>query len=898
MTESAPSRAALVARRWASLATAACVATASVALILTTWPAVLRELLQRDGLTVLSALFVLVAFLVKGAWGRPFAYLGLKHFFVYPPLWVAGVMGAAAFIFAVGAWRPLGLLMELPEDHAPLLRALAGVAFVGIMVVGSLIHALVLVAAWAKSRRALKRLQARATNEREEGAKALSESWDKLQSWLERDAAVTNAGDDVFGHHEIAQRIARRLNLPREEAGTQQPKDTAQRGGISQLPSQAVVGALGSGKTTVRHLVEQELAPDLRLVPVDLWPYHTPEAAVEGVLRSLIDAVAKEANVLAVRGLPAGYLRAMGSAGTLPSVLANLVDPAPSPYDTLESLDNLATAIGCRFVVWVEDLERFSAASKGDDSPPDALRMAPIWSLLFGLSQRRSITVITATVKLQARFDLEKVARFIEELPLIAPSTGVPIIRAVRQRCLKHFAAPSRLASEWDKFDAVIDDDMRDTLANKTFSLPRAVVTLAGTPRTLKQGLRRVWEAWQRLAGEIDFDDLLLMCLLREAEPDVFALVRDNWSAVAGAGYSDDVRKKAKQNFDELRLGKAGLNAEVHESVKKILAVVFEDGKAEDTVQGIRHKRYWKRFMAEPDIVEEDSDQVVLRALLGDKDDDVLDLLEGPQHAIVERFARMLPADRLLNLFDQLVLRRVPEDPRPWFVEGEWLTGHPPGMIPLWRMIGNRQRPDRPSRDRIANGVQRAFNAGISNLQFVHEVEYFFCSPKDHDGPINWDGSEEGKRLVAQSRTRLWELLVEHYAGKPSRLPLALKSARLCALEYLVWGSLRIERKQTKEVPFPNWDQLATAILDAARLDPVVVLPQLANLVCDSLSTLEGLRYVFNADRTRLLFGDETRVLKLFRDPPSVAAEADGVVSAVRESAAQHFAGQAPAAAP
>lgn len=577
--ERAPSRAALIARRWGSLAAAACLAAVVVALVFTTQTWVLRALLERECITVLGAVFVVLAFLIWGGWGRPFAYLGLKHFLVYPPLWVAGVTGAAGLIYSLTLWAPLRELMKVPDDNAALLRNVACVAFVRTMAVALLIHASMWVAAWVQSRREVKRLQVQPTTAPEDGAKALIESWDKLHDWLVQDAAVDNASDDILGHQEIARRIARRLNPPREDRGTGQPKmlastkkqapqekrgmtadkesaaaptrvpqidahtapkDKARAGGSAQLPSQAVVGALGSGKTTVRQLVERELAPDLRLVPVDLWPYHTPEAAVEGVLRTLIDAVAKEANVVAVRGLPAGYLRAMGSAGTIPSVLVNLVDPAPNPYDTLKSLDNLATAIGRRFVVWVEDLERFSAGSKGDDSPPDALRMAPIWSLLFGLSQRRSITVITATVKLQARFDLEKVARYIEELPPIALSTGVPLVREVRRRCLEYFAAPSRLQSEWGNFNAVIDDDLRDAMANKIFSLPRAVITLARTPRTLKQGLRRAWEAWQRLAGEIDFDDLFLMCLLREAEPDVFALVRDNWSAVAGAAHSED----------------------------------------------------------------------------------------------------------------------------------------------------------------------------------------------------------------------------------------------------------------------------------------------------------------------------------------------------------------------
>lgn len=852
-----------------------------MAFVFTTWPAILSTVLDCHYITVLCAVGVGLAFLAQGARGRLWAYLGLRHLLVYPPVWIAGVFGAAALVYGVATWSALRVLMKVPEDNAALLGAVAFWFTIVVFAGALLLHGVLLTIAYLKTARALRRHKDRQPKTPPEGAKALLGSWDKLHAWLRQDAAIESSEDDVLGHREVARRIARRFDTPREEVDAGQSKEQSQDPGFAQLPSQAVVGALGSGKTTVRYLVDQELAPDLRMVPVDLWPYHTPEAAVEGVLRSLIDAVAKETNVLAVRGIPAGYLRAMGSAGTLPSVVASLVDPAPNPFDTLESIDNLAVALGVRFVVWIEDLERFSAATKKENGLPDALRMAPICSLLFGLSRRRSITVITATIELQARFDLEKVARYIEELAPIEPSTGVPIIRAVRTQCLQYFAAPSRLQSEWDKFNAVIDDDVRDAMANKTFSLPRAVITLARTPRTLKQGLRRTWDAWQRLAGEIDFDDLLLMSLLREAQPDVFALIRDNWSSVAGAGYSHDVRKKAKETFEQLRLGRAELEGDTLEAVRKVMAVVFEDGKSEETVQGLRHKRYWKRFMSEPEVVHDDSDQVVLRTLAAPDDLAILELLEGPRHELVERFARQLSPERLLRLLTPLVPRRVPESAAAWYPRHD-----PPGLVPLWRMIADPRRSERTPQSTIAEHVERALVLGIENLALVHAIEHYFCGTGAHSPLyVDLDGA-----LAERVRQTLWRLLLENYAGKPSRLVRGLRGAMPAVLPFLVWGSLRHSTNQRNEEPFQGWNQLAITVLEAARQDPMAMLPHLAALVVDGTPTLRGkYEYTFNAERARLLFGDEAYVLELVREPTAVASEAEAVVSAMREAALHHF---------
>src|SRR5262245_25796288 len=105
------------------------------------------------------------------------------------------------------------------------------------------------------------------------------ESFGKLSDWLIDDRPLVSSDDDMFQHASIAQRIAERLLEPKP-------------------PAQAVVGRLGAGKTTLRNLVMAAIARlgaerRLQIVPIELWPYETSRAAVEGVIRTLIDTLGR-----------------------------------------------------------------------------------------------------------------------------------------------------------------------------------------------------------------------------------------------------------------------------------------------------------------------------------------------------------------------------------------------------------------------------------------------------------------------------------------------------------------------------------------------------------------------------------------------------------------------------
>src|SRR5690606_7297604 len=113
----------------------------------------------------------------------------------------------------------------------------------------------------------------------------------------------------------------------------------------------------------------------------ELWPYDTPAAVVEGALRTLLDGVSKEVSVAAPRGVPNRYLAAMGAAGTIPTMVAYLVGKTGTPFDVLQAVDRIATTIGHRFVIWVEELERFAGNGADDEDLEHSRRLAPLRAL-------------------------------------------------------------------------------------------------------------------------------------------------------------------------------------------------------------------------------------------------------------------------------------------------------------------------------------------------------------------------------------------------------------------------------------------------------------------------------------------------------------------------------------
>ena len=821
---------------------------------------------QRDALDNMAeiprwVMFCLAAVLVllslRGGIGRLVAFAGIRHALAYPPLWIGAAFGVGAGVF-VGTSQMLGLAItgtsEGQDDVVP----------AALLLVGAPLLALLGAVGFSVGRRWRRRRALR-----ENGAKTERTSRDiesvtpsalnvvALREWLQRDTPVRRADSDLFGHAAIAKRIGERLTR-------------------DQQPSQAVVGELGAGKTSVRHLLEESLRtganPEIEVVSVELWPYDNPRAAVQGVIATLVEALGQRVNVFSLRGLPAAYAEAITAVGGIPALLARIREPSSSPFKTLYVIDRIATAIDARYVLWVEDLERFAvggAEQQGRESPQEAERLAPIRALLYGLDRLQSVTVVTATTSLYKRFDLEKIARYVERIPSLKPAYVKQVVRLFRadwqnKELIDPTGQATRRAFGWD-LDADADALYRAMLGDKVASLADAVAALCPTPRVLKQSLRRSDEVWSKLAGEIDVDAALAMSFVREGVPTAFTIVEQYvaWTRGRPGRGSGQAKEDGLDTLRE-RLTDTGMSADAVDAVALIAEKTIKESMLAQGFAHHSHADYWHRFMAIPALSEEERDQTTLKAIVEGNDQLLLDLLcDEKRSPTFEDFAGRIDAERLVGLLAPLVLRVAPQHAR------EWDEGYkPPGLIPLWRAMLARARAGSLSEELLGTAVVEALAVAVPvNLTLAEEIEHWLVAEARDVRPTLLPAA--AREAIA---THLRALLVDQYAGKPDVLAERLEGAVPYMLLWLCWGIERVRDEDFADLPFDRWSELAETILDSAAGSPTVMLPQLACLLVNVRTGLGPAReHVFESERCLFLFGDVGRVLALFENPPEVS---------------------------
>jgi hypothetical protein len=259
-------------RRWVDIFFAGSVGAAIVDLLIYWHPRFFGKIVASPSWVFLAGGLSLFAVAWHFGRDRRLAFLGLRHPLTYPPVWFGAAFGTAAVTLTLpaisdGAWN------AACQSHS-LMPGLYLLAFASALGIAATFESL---AARGK-RRKIAATQAADDGPSEQGLRFAS--FAELCQWLSTDHPVKSPEGDIFGHVAIANRMSERF---RHE----------------QLSAQAVVGRLGVGKTTLRNLVENALlqgdsCPRVRLVAVELWPYETSRAAVQGIIGTLVDALARE----------------------------------------------------------------------------------------------------------------------------------------------------------------------------------------------------------------------------------------------------------------------------------------------------------------------------------------------------------------------------------------------------------------------------------------------------------------------------------------------------------------------------------------------------------------------------------------------------------------------------
>ena len=331
--------------------------------------------------------------------------------------------------------------------------------------------------------------------------------WETLERWLRSEQP---AEDDFIGNRRIARRLAKYL--------------TADGGTVG------LIGPFGSGKTTVVAWLKEEVdrvrkpgQAEIWFAEQSCWGFEDSRSAVQQVLARAMEAVGLRADCFSLRSLPEAYRKTFSAGGDWLRTLADLVLGSTDPLEQFHQLSEVLESVNARLVLVIEDLDRTTS------SRFDRQEVLALLQRLRASSARVSFVLATGQTS-ACDIDFAKLCDHIEILQEVDPARVLTLIEAVRCRCLDGFPHISTIGGNnpWEQMQFMLLSryDM--------VTLPDAAARLLRTPRALKHALRRTYRAWQVLHGEVDFDNLLAVNILRSGAARGVRLPTAVLEAVAG----------------------------------------------------------------------------------------------------------------------------------------------------------------------------------------------------------------------------------------------------------------------------------------------------------------------------------------------------------------------------
>jgi len=423
-----------------------------------------------------------------------------------------------------------------------------------------------------------------------------------------------------------------------------------------------------------------------------------------------------------------------------------------------------------------------------------------------------------------------------------------------------------------------------------------ALAYLCRTPRQLKQSLRHCWDVCERLKGEIDFDDVLAVSMLRVAEPDVFALIQMHIVDLR-RGQGKDKKGELLKPFErELEAALEQADPMRCAAINKVVDFVFPDRRADVSPNWQRGKPqglgvldevdYWRRYSSLARLDDERGDQEILKVIKGwqkGEDSRLPELLCGFQSsARVRSFSWLLDEVSLIRLLRAVVL------------DSKLGSDGDQRILYVWGMMTQRPQGGFRSLAELEEAVASLLADLLGEVTTVklaaaHELVSWFA-PTD-PAIQQLLGVESSAQLFKRLYAVLCNLSQGTLAAALDAGP-ALDRLLNDLVHRLVKGSARITGGLKEEILV-----FRRLVWEEAQVNPEIILPRIA-IACaaETLGASPATRYAFRSDVAAAFFDlDELRSL-FAKAPPSFSGlrpELLGAYQAVRDGLLR-----APAAGP
>ena len=338
-------------------------------------------------------------------------------------------------------------------------------------------------------------------------------------AWLGQLEPIRRASDDFLHRAPIAQRIADEL-LESPEGFI----DRERRRSIS------VRGPFGVGKSSTIFMAEEialrQAGEELIFVHTNCWGFESSAKAQEHVLDACVSALTERVDCNMLRPVPAFYADAFQKPEGWFGSLMVLAFGATTPVAELKRFTDPLRAIGAHLVVIIEDADR-----NGDSFDPNQV----LAMLHYMREVPRMAFIVSAST--EVAIDLYKVTDDVVYLDSTPWQVALGIIDRVRIYALGRsgYTDPEGLR------DGVSVKRPRSLVENARTgeqpagifvshppNWPKELALLLGSVRVMKAALREFLGKWDALWGEVDPDELLIVCGLRHGAPEAYDFLQRN----------------------------------------------------------------------------------------------------------------------------------------------------------------------------------------------------------------------------------------------------------------------------------------------------------------------------------------------------------------------------------
>ncbi len=751
----------------------------------------------------------------------------------WPPIWKIAIAATFAYLF---------LLPVIVKDYEYTKIYYGWIAIIGIMLV--VINCLFV---WRYNRYSrIRKRQSRIVKEDISESVGITEldSFEKLIEWLQKEEPIDKPMQDRFAMAGVARRIVRNL---RE----------------SPLKTIGVIGEYGCGKSSILKLVEYYFhytiehddknlfdSKKIILSKIDGWGL-TKETVVDVILKQTVAELSKYVDGLGLMNIPHEYQKALSDAGPWWCKIILTDFPRKDGFKQLERLDEVLVCMGLRMVIILEDLDRNIQKDEKLNEVAGLLdRIKKLDNLSFVMAISTNVDLVGPGISM-------RLAEHIEVIPALYPKYVRAIVNMFRGYCLKQyqedvdFLSKEHRENRWgtDKTYPFDPDAWKAAIGGKDkpiFAIPK----LLTGPRALKQVLRRTLSAWNRLHGEIDFDDLLMANVLRFAAPEAFDFIHNHIHKLrmAESGKIESASDKLHQNTSE---NKANKPEQLWNYYLKGKNILWDKKAAYDLIEtlfpGITDWNsnktivpqhigredltvdYWVRLNTEELKEDEIPDQQVLCAIEKWKKDNKTKTYQG--YSLAKAMLNIKHFAEMVNQFwFQFNGQEIKELTIQYFslLRGEAEKENRSGFSELSNMLSLQSKYSREDlkgewvKDEIA--MMLPINLDLAMDIYTEYYKVFYSQSEKPQEHVDY--------IISKARECFNDISI---------FVKALEGAKqYCITQFInIWS-----KRENNIVDYSKWVWLGDVLIQAFDENPNIVMPQIANIIVEQKQFENGWQFV------------------------------------------------------